>query len=248
MLTLRHPAVSGSTDEGKLALYRAKEAETVRRVGDLFRAFDATGTGVLKDSDLRGALASIGVRPDDHQVAGILQRHAVHEDGLIWKEQFAGVVQEAWGRTKQVAFDDRLTDIHRGLPDHAPLEGKRVLLWLGRESPVHWAMRLLRHAWPFAVKRVVIMRNCTQNADMDPQHMEAYFEWVHQSSQPGVLNAADLAQHAAAQPPHAKGGFSVRLDPFEPNASSIYVPLRGLPKNRAKGLGLVTSFFRGFLG
>jgi len=242
MLTLRHPdlCAGGSHD----ALYAAKDQAAVQGCEELFHRF-AGEAGALEGNGVKTALGGIGLRPDDFSVAGILQRHAASDPSRISsKEEFAGVVREAWGQTRSVGFDSRLKQVHEGVQGHAPLEGLRALVFVGRESPINWVMRLMRHSWPYAINRVVIMRNRGPNPDLDPELMEEFFPWVIRDySKAGLTTASELAQSATGDAATAAGGFVVRMESFCPDAPTTYVPLRGLPENAPPG-GLANFWHR----
>lgn len=231
MLTLRHPIFQGATAEASGALYKQKEKDAAKLLEELFRRFDSGSAGRLGDVQLRSALADLGLRPHDHQVADMLQRHNHSGDGLVTPTEFEAIVQEAWGRSRSVAFDDRLAELHGGARGHSPIEGMRAVAWVGRMSPVHWVLRLLRQAWPFAVQRVLLMRNTASNPNMDPALMEVHLETFVRESTGGLVTANDLAQVAAAVHPSQQGGLVVRLDGCSSGGTTVYVPLRCLPEN-----------------
>lgn len=236
MLTLRHPALDDPAGGSREALYKAKDKETDLYVGELFERFAGGASGKLEGPRLKAALEDMGLRPDDFQVAGILQRHAIQAPDQISREEFPGVVREIWGRNRAVAFDDRLAELHRGVESHAPLKGLRALGWVGREAPIFWIMRLVKLTWPFPIQRVTILRNQSANPDLDPELMETCFKWVVRGEHDGLMLAKELAQRASTLSPTGKGGFAVRLDHFDLGTPSLHVPLRGLPENGHKGV------------
>lgn len=236
MLTLRHPILSSLASGDREALYKTKEEENAAGVDRIFLRF-ADGADVLEGPTLKVALANVGLKADDYHVAGILQRHASRGQGQIHRDEFAGVVREIWGRRRSVNCDDRLAAIHRGLGSHSPLEGTRALMFLGRESPIHWVLRLFKHLWPYPVNRVSIERNTASNPRMVPELMEPCFQWVVRKEQHlGLMSARDLAQSATERPSASDGGFVVRIEPFDTEAMVIHVPLRGLPENAPAGM------------
>lgn len=237
MLTLRHPVFESRAGVGRDALYKKKEREAAEGIDRLFTKFAGGSGGKLQDQKLKDALAGIGLRPDDFTELGILQRYAVCHPRQICRAEFDGVAREAWGRSRLVAFDDRLAEVHDGVVAHSPLAGTRALAFISRDSPINWVMRLMRHAWPYAINRVVIMRNVRPNPNLKPALMEELFPWVVRDySVSGLTSASELAQAAASSASTAEGGFVVRIQAFDPNIPDIYLPLRGLPENAPRGI------------
>jgi len=248
MVTLQHPAfadlVGGAAAGKREKIYTAKEEETTRRIDEVFLRYAGGEANVLEGENLKAVLEYIGQRGDDFTVASFLQRHARNGARHVTREDFDGVVKEVWGKSRSVNFHDGLVDIYRQ-DGRAPLEGNRALMWCGRDSPVHWMLRVIKHTWPYALNRVKIVRNTAPNPELDPELMEVCFAYVARQQFDEMMTVSDLANTAAAaNDPTAKGGFLVRLCPFDPDAAPLHVPLRGLPENAPQGVmsGLFSRF------
>eukprot|EP00448_Togula_jolla_P000296 CAMPEP_0170611988 /NCGR_PEP_ID=MMETSP0224-20130122/23482_1 /TAXON_ID=285029 /ORGANISM="Togula jolla, Strain CCCM 725" /LENGTH=310 /DNA_ID=CAMNT_0010937459 /DNA_START=40 /DNA_END=972 /DNA_ORIENTATION=+ len=247
MVTLRHPDLVNATRNRQLEMYRTKYSDRVVYVDALFKKYDKTCTGFLNADELRGALSSIRVPSTEFRVSELLQRH-----GPISLEEFRNVVTEAWGRAREVDFSCDLAEMHAGMAGHFPLNHCRAILFVGRASPVHWTLRSLRHIWPAALVNVQVMRNTSENPNLDPALMEVCMKTYARSGIPGLLTTLDLAIAAAKHSPTAKGGFCVRLVPVADGGKNaargeeMLVPLRGLPENRS--VGLVTQLKARFWG
>ncbi|CAK0856291.1 unnamed protein product, partial [Prorocentrum cordatum] len=170
--------------------------------------------------ELKRAVSRIGLANNEASLAGILQRHSsstMAEGGVSFQE-FLSVIVEAWGRVENAEFSDQLAQIHRGVPGHEPIEGLRAFSWLGRASPANYVLRSIRNLWPYACRRVALLRNKAYNPSLDPDLMEVLLDTHEGGRVRGANTVEDLARLASAQPHTAEGGLAVRI---ELTASSI---------------------------
>jgi len=236
MLTLQHPAFQDSiTKEMRASLYETKKTRTSEHVDNLFAMYDADSRGALDSTQLREAMAGLGLQTTDFQVADIMSRRAT-STGLISREMFTAIVDEAWGRSKDVDFSDRLGELNYS-DGHAALLGTRAILWLGRGSPMSWILRSMRGAWPESVGKAALLRNSQDNPQCDPRLMQTFCDTVSDtfSNTHGPRTIEDLAHEAAAKLPTEAGGFVLRLSPVD--AEAIHIPVRGLPENEVVSAG-----------
>ncbi|CAE7246703.1 ANK2 [Symbiodinium natans] len=157
------------------------------------------------------------------------------ESGNITREEFPEVVKEAWGQIPELAFSDRLSELYKGHQGVAPLDGDRVVLFVGRTSPAGWALRGFRNMWPYALRSCQIFQNVCDNPDLNPENMKAWMSDYHASPEKEVEGVAKVA---AENGPESEGGLVLRLDPVdvaEGRPSTEYVPLRGRPSNKKPG-------------
>lgn len=254
MMTLRHPSFEapGVTDVDRQFLYAQKKHDRVERVKRVFSKNDPDGTGFLDEKRLESAVSQVGLPANVASILGVLQRHNQKGDGRITSAEFASIVNEVWGKVPTPTFSDRLENLYQNVPGHTPLSGLRGISFIGRESPVNWTLRKVRNIWPYAVKRVAILRNTCDNPTLDPELMEVVIDTYEGGGMRDLNTTADLAELIAAQSCTSKGGFAVRLLPtyqaslrWPDGEQSHIVPLRGLGENPDMGMvSKLTSWFR----
>lgn len=172
MLTLKYPGFQGLPEEQRHAMYEQKRLRRAQFVGELFDFYDVNKSGYLCKDELQGVLKDIGLAFDDGSVQGMLQRKDKDGSGNISKTEFPEVVREAWGQIPTMVFSDKLGDLYPGQP---PLDGDRVVMFLGRTSPAGWALRSVRNLCPYALRGCQILQNVCNNPEMNPEYME---EWM----------------------------------------------------------------------
>lgn len=225
-------------------MYEQKRGDREKRAREIFSEEDKLGTEMLDIEELRRAISRIGLPSNEASVAGILQRHSsstMVEGGVTFQE-FLSVIVEAWGRVENAEFNDKLAQLHRGAPGFEPIEGLRAFSWLGRNSPANYMLRSIRNLWPYACRRVALLRNRAYNPGLDLELMEVLLDTHEGGRVPGANSVEDLARLASSQPHTAEGGLAVRIEATAssmerwPDAGKIVcVPLRGLPENAGPG-------------
>jgi len=236
LMTLRHPSFLASAEQRR-ELYAQKRAHREKRIQSVFERCDIDGSGTLDSTQLRSAMELIGMPAADAVVHGLLFRHARREQTRIHPDEFSNVVAEVWGRFPDATFCDQLEAVD------SSLTGSLAVSFIGRQSPAGWVLRLVRNAWPYALKRVTILRNTGDNPALDPSLMETLIDTYEGQVVGGLNTALELAHMAVQQPPTSKGGIAVRFvatphgaEAWPEGGHSTVVPFRGLPENVSPGL------------
>eukprot|EP00928_Gymnodinium_smaydae_P054964 TRINITY_DN38642_c0_g1_i1.p1 TRINITY_DN38642_c0_g1~~TRINITY_DN38642_c0_g1_i1.p1 ORF type:complete len:317 (+),score=50.82 TRINITY_DN38642_c0_g1_i1:87-1037(+) len=239
MLTLRHPAFEHPAREQPVGtnaasaplsgLFRRAREERANYVRDLFHQHLEEGETSLDLTRLRPLLTHIQMPPNDLLLQDLKQRY---EGGAICLKTFEKIVTEAWGHPPDIQYSDRLADLHAiAQGAHAPIEGPRALLFVGRQSPAFWALRGLRNMWPRALVSVQILRSS------DEVLMTSFFD----APIPGLKTIDDLVQKGE------KDALKVRLVTLE--GETIDLPLRCLPENITAGVvGSASRWLSGLFG
>ncbi|CAE7676784.1 ppsC [Symbiodinium pilosum] len=212
MMTLRYPEFQSLPLEERRAVYDRKRKRRAEFIEELFDRFDADSSGSLDKVQLQNALREIGLAWDDGSIQDILHRKDTDSSGTISREEFPEVVKEAWGKIPDLAFSDRLSEIHQGHQGVEPLCGNRAVMFIGRTSPAGWALRSVRNMWPHALRRCQIFQNVCDNPDMNAEHMKA---WMSDYNSAPEMHVEGVARVAAESGTTSKGGLVVRLDPVD---------------------------------
>lgn len=231
LLTLQHPEYDVDDTMELRELYTEKADVAAQHLDEAF-VKGAQSSGALDESQLSEVLAAIGLPPTNEQIRSELLRLEA-ETPELQREELADLLRETWGG---IVYLDVRDDLDLLYTEAASLnKARRGLTWLGRSVSVNWLLHALRHSWPAHVESVSLMRNVAPNQCLDP----AFMEELGMPSAPGastnindvadVTTVLDLAAAAAAAPPTAMGGISVRLT--LPDGATVYVPLLGLPVN-----------------
>eukprot|EP00928_Gymnodinium_smaydae_P061308 TRINITY_DN45415_c1_g1_i1.p1 TRINITY_DN45415_c1_g1~~TRINITY_DN45415_c1_g1_i1.p1 ORF type:complete len:319 (-),score=29.30 TRINITY_DN45415_c1_g1_i1:49-1005(-) len=213
ILTLRHPRFESVSRDARQELYVHKRLDREARISRVFEKADGDGDGALKATEFRSALEDIGMPVNEAVISGLMNRHNETTDGLIYLNEFTNVVHEAWGRVPDPHFSEDLSAVHESL------SGVHNLSFIGRQSPASWVLRMVRNAWPFALKRVAILRNTRENPALAPELAETLVDSYEGQLEKGLHITLDLAEMASRQPPTAKGGLMVRIEPTQPGAA-----------------------------
>mmetsp|Transcript_54113 Transcript_54113/g.150106 ORF Transcript_54113/g.150106 Transcript_54113/m.150106 type:complete len:324 (+) Transcript_54113:2-973(+) len=244
MLALRHPVFETCGAEERKVLYAQKRQDRERRTQVVFEKCDTDRAKSLDAKQLCQAMRMVGMPAVDAVAHGLIYRHGRKGDGRIHQEEFANVVTEIWGRVPEAVFSSSLAKMD------ASLVGMNSVSFVGRQSPAAWVLRLLRNAWPYALKRVAIMQNTRDNPNFELDRTTMIIDTYEGQNVQGITTAMDLAEIAARQPPTARGGLLVRMVPtnierFPEGGVHTVVPFRGLPENRpANLLGQMKRWFK----
>jgi len=247
LLTLQHPSFVGRTLEQRMGYWDQKRTDRADRVQRVFGKCDKDNSKSLDAEQLKRALQAIGMPATEDWVHGLFQRHNKQGDGKMLSHEFENVVAEAWGRVPDPQFSDQFHRVH------AQMTGDHCFNFIGRMSPVGWVLRLVRNLWPFALKRVAILRNTYENPKYQPELMETLIDTYEGQKVRGINNAMELAELASEQPAEAKGGLVVRIQPtmrgalhWPEGGASTLVPLRGFQENDPGLVGKMGGWFRAF--